>query len=77
MYCIIKHVWAKNIGNVPNVWLAYAISICEIMLNPEIQKIQVSENEIKLKMSRNSERLVSLKLRKVTQSYTNDVFRKY
>jgi hypothetical protein len=60
MYCIIKHVWSTiEIENIPNTWLAYAISISEIMLNPEIKNIQVSENEVKLKISKNSRNLVS------------------
>lgn len=60
MYCIIKHVWPKiKVENIPECWLAYAISISEIMLNPEIKNIQVSENEVKLKILKNSRKLVS------------------
>jgi hypothetical protein len=60
MHCIIKHVWpTTKIENIPNIWLTYAISISEIILNPEIKQIMVSENEVKLKMSRNSRKLVN------------------
>jgi hypothetical protein len=60
MYCIIKYVWPKiKVENIPKTWLAYAISISEIMLNPEIKSIQVSENEVKLKILKNSRKLVS------------------
>ena len=45
MYCIIKHVWQKiEIENIPEIWLAYAISISEIMLNLKIKNIQASES---------------------------------
>jgi hypothetical protein len=66
MYCIIKHVWQKiNIENIPKIWLAYAISISEIMLNPRILNIQASENEVKIKILKNLRKLVSfLKFRK-------------
>lgn len=60
MYCIIKHVWPTfKIENIPDIWLAYAVSISEIMLDPEIKNIQVSENEVKFKISRNSKKMVS------------------
>lgn len=61
MYCIIQNVWPKiKIESIPKVWLTYAISISELMLNPEIKTIQVSENEVKMKISKNSKKLVSL-----------------
>jgi hypothetical protein len=59
MYCIIKHVWPIKLENIPDIWISYAISISEIILNPEIKNIQVSENEVKLKISKNSKKLVS------------------
>ncbi len=60
MFCIIKHVWQKiEIENIPEIWLAYAISISEIMLNPETKNIQSSENEVKMKISKNLRKLVS------------------
>lgn len=60
MHCIIKHVWPTiKIENIPDIWLAYAISISEIILNPEINNIQVSENEVKLKITKNLKTLVS------------------
>ena len=60
MNCIINHVWPKfEIKNIPKIWLAYAISVSEIMLDPKIEGIQVSENEIKLKILANLDNLVS------------------
>ena len=60
MHCIIKHVWQKiEIENIPEIWLAYAISISEIMLNPEIKKIQALEHEVKVKILKNLSKLVS------------------
>ncbi len=60
MYCIIKHVWQKiEIKNIPEIWLAYAISISEIMLNPKIKNIQASENEVQIKIQKNLRKLVS------------------
>jgi hypothetical protein len=60
MHCIIKHVWQKiEIENILEIWLAYAISISEIMLNPKIKKIQASEHEVKVKILKNLSKLVS------------------
>ena len=60
MHCIIKHVWQKiEIENILEIWLAYAISISEIMLNPKIKNIQASENEVQIKIQKNLRKLVS------------------
>ena len=60
MYCIIKHVWQKiEIENILEIWLAYAISISEIMLNSKIKNIQASENEVQIKIQKNLRKLVS------------------
>ena len=60
MYCIIKHVWQKiEIENILKIWLAYVISISEIMLNPKIKNIQASENEVQIKIQKNLRKLVS------------------
>ena len=60
MYCIIKHMWQKiKIENILEIWLAYAISISEIMLNPKIKNIQASENEVQIKIQKNLRKLVS------------------
>lgn len=60
MHCIIKHVWQKiEIENIPEIWLAYAISISEIMLDPAIKKIQASEPKVKVKILKNLSKLVS------------------
>jgi len=60
MYCIIKHVWQKiEIENILEIWLAYVISISEIMLNPKIKNIQASENEVQIKIQKNLRKLVS------------------
>ena len=60
MYCIIKHVWQKiEIENIPEIWLAYAISISKIMLNPKIKNIQALENEVQIKIQKNLRKLVS------------------
>jgi hypothetical protein len=53
-------VWHKiEIQNIPEIWLAYAISISEIMLNPGINSIQSSEHEVKVKILKNLKKLVS------------------
>jgi hypothetical protein len=75
MHCIIKHVWQKiEIKNILEVWLAYAISISEIMLNPKINSIQASEHEVKIKILKNLRKLVSFckfrkKFRKINANY--------
>jgi len=53
-------VWQKiEIENIPEIWLAYVISISEIMLNPKIKNIQTSENEVQIKIQKNLRKLVS------------------
>src|SRR6266496_2265061 len=51
--------------SVPKIYVAYAISVCEYILNPSNQQIQVSESAIKFLISKylqkvlNKEKLVS------------------
>src|ERR1044072_9076779 len=51
--------------NAPKIYVAYAISVCEYILNPSNQQIQVSESTIKFLISKylqkvlNKEKLVS------------------
>jgi len=55
---IIDKTW-KNKKDAPKIQIAYAISVCEVMLNPKIHRLQISEQLIKPKILKN---LVSFKL---------------
>ena len=55
---IIDKVWQEK-KNVAKVKIAYAISICENMLNPNNHYIQVSEKLVKANIIKN---LVSFKI---------------
>jgi hypothetical protein len=48
---IIDKVWASK-KNTPKIHIAYAISVCEFLLNPSNQKVQVSEASIKYNISK-------------------------
>jgi hypothetical protein len=48
---IIDKIWVSK-KNTPKIHIAYAISVCEFLLNPSNQKVQVSEASIKFNMSR-------------------------
>ena len=43
---IIDKVWASK-KHTPKIHIAYAISVCEFLLNPSNQKVQVSEGSMK------------------------------
>ncbi|RHZ84076.1 hypothetical protein Glove_85g152 [Diversispora epigaea] len=49
---IIKNVWSKK-KNIPNLQIAWAISISEIFLNPKNEVIKMSEEIIQLALARN------------------------
>lgn len=61
---IIEKVWTVK-KSAPKVHIAYAISVCEFLLNPGVQKVQVSESAIKFNMAKylqrvaNKEKLIS------------------
>jgi hypothetical protein len=46
---IINKIW-KNKKDAPKVQIAYAISVCETILNPKILRIQISEQSVKPKI---------------------------
>lgn len=48
---IIDKVWASK-KHTPKIHIAYAISVCEFLLNPSNQKVQVSEASIKFNISK-------------------------
>ena len=52
MFQIIEKIWREK-KNTPKIQIAYAISICEMLLNPNNLIIQVSEEIIKPKLARN------------------------
>ena len=52
MFQIIEKIWREK-KNIPKIQIAYAISICEMLLNPNNLIIQVSEEIIKPKLARN------------------------
>ena len=70
MYCIIDQVWPKlAIRNIPKTWLAYAISVAEIILNPDTETIQIYENDVQLRMIKNQQVVVSFqRLQIINQS---------
>ena len=49
---IIKNVWPKK-KKIPNLQIAWAISITEIFLNPNNESIKMSEEIIKLALLKN------------------------
>jgi len=60
MHCIIDQVWPKlKIKDVPKIWLAYAITVAEIILNPETETIHIFENDVQLRMIKNQKIVVS------------------
>ena len=47
MTCILQKLWPKtDLKQVPDIWIAYAASTSEILLNPSIPTIQISEEKI-------------------------------
>jgi len=48
---IIDKVWASK-KHTPKIHIAYAISVCEFLLNPSNQKVQVSEGSMKFNISK-------------------------
>lgn len=55
---IIDKVWPTK-KKAPKVHIAYAISVCEFILNPKNKKIQISEFSIKHKISKYLNKLVN------------------
>src|SRR2546421_6305235 len=55
---IIDRVWSSK-KKAPKVHIAYAISVCEFILNPKNKKIQISEFPIKHKISKYLNKLVN------------------
>lgn len=49
---IIEKVW-KEKKNAPKIQIAFAISICEVFLNPDNQVIQMSEQVMDSKIKKN------------------------
>lgn len=49
---IIKKIW-KDRKNAPKIQVAYAISVCEILLNPNNLYIQLSEDIVKPSLIKN------------------------
>jgi len=48
MTCILQKLWPKtDLKQVPDIWIAYAASTSEILLNPNIPTIQISEAKMK------------------------------
>jgi len=48
---IIDKVWVSK-KHTPKIHIAYAISVCEFLLNPSNQKVQVSEGSMKFNISK-------------------------
>ena len=49
---IIDKVWRQKNIHPPKVHIAYAISVCEFLLNLSNQKVQVSEASIKFNITK-------------------------
>ena len=53
MTCILQKLWPKtDLKQVPDIWIAYAASTSEILLNPNIPTIQISEAKMKLRLKK-------------------------
>lgn len=53
MTCILQKLWPKtDLKQVPDIWIAYAASTSEILLNPNIPTIQISEAKMKPKLKK-------------------------
>ena len=60
MVQILENLWPKdNIKNISKVLIAYAVGICEILLDPDNRTIQITEADIKNKIRKNVKKLVS------------------
>ncbi len=60
MVQILENLWPKdNIKNISKVLIAYAVRICEILLDLDNQTIQITEVDIKNKIRKNVKKLVS------------------
>jgi hypothetical protein len=57
---IIDKVWSTK-KTTPKIHIAYAISVCEFMLDPNNQKIQISEHFIKPKIAKYLQRILNKK----------------
>jgi hypothetical protein len=69
IYSILRKVWpTSNLENIPNVWIAYAVGISEILLNPNISTIQASESKMRPKLKKYLKVVVSL-----SELYENNV----
>jgi hypothetical protein len=63
---IIKTIWKKK---APKVQVAYTMSVCDLLLNPNIPHIQVNEEILKPKINEN---LVSFKTLYLYYLYLNN-----
>ncbi len=53
MHCILQKLWPKtDLKNIPDVWIAYTVGTAEILLNPKIPNIQVSETKMKPRLKK-------------------------
>jgi hypothetical protein len=53
MTCILQKLWPKtDLNNVPDIWIAYTASTSEILLNPNIPTIQISEAKMKPRLKK-------------------------
>lgn len=53
MNCILQKLWPKtDLKKVPDIWIAYAASTSEILLNPNIPTIQISEAKMKPRLKK-------------------------
>jgi hypothetical protein len=53
MTCILQKLWPKtDLKQIPDIWIAYAASTSEILLNPNIPTIQISEAKMKPRLKK-------------------------
>ena len=50
---ILEKIWRSKLSNISLIKIAYAIGICEALLNPKIERIQISESVMKNRIKKN------------------------
>jgi hypothetical protein len=59
---ILQKVWPRNdVREIRHHWIAYAVTVCEILLDPEIPSIQITELIAKPRMRIHLQNIVSFR----------------
>jgi len=60
IYRILQKLWPRdNLKNIPRVWISFVIGTVEVLLNPYIPNIKVSEQIMKPKLRKYEDFVVS------------------